>query len=59
MKRLSERHVLMSDFGAGVAYGLDVDTGAYEIVIANSLTAAVPQPIFGSLRRQRLARAQC
>lgn len=46
MTRLSGRYVLFSDFRAGVVYRLHVDTGAYEVVIADGLTAAVTQPIF-------------
>lgn len=37
----------MNDFHAGVVYRLDVNTGIYRVVIANNLTAAVPQKIFG------------
>ena len=48
MSQLSEGYVLLSDFRAGVVYRLDISTGAYTVVIANSLTAAVPQPIFGT-----------
>ena len=48
MTQLSERYVLMSDFSAGFVYRLDVTTGAYRLIIANSLTVAVPQPIFGT-----------
>ena len=48
MSRLSEQYILLSDFRAGVVYRLDINTGAYTIVIENSLTAAVPQPIFGA-----------
>ena len=44
----SDRYVLASDFRAGIVYRLDVTTGAYTVVIADSLTAAVPQPIFGT-----------
>lgn len=47
MSQLSEQYVLLSDFRAGVVYRLDVNTGAYTIVIQDSLTAAVPQPMFG------------
>lgn len=47
MTQLSEQHVLLSDFRAGVVYRLDVNTGAYTVVIEDSLTAAVPQSIFG------------
>lgn len=47
MTQLSEQHVLLSDFRAGVVYRLDVNTGAYTVVIENSMTEAVPQPIFG------------
>ncbi len=45
--RLSDRYVLLSDLHAGVIYRLDVTTGAYTVVIANDLTAAIPRPIFG------------
>ena len=47
MSQLSERYVLLSDFRAGLVYRLDINTGAYTVVIKNNLTAAVPQPIFG------------
>ena len=47
MSLLSERYVLLSDFRAGVVYRLDVNSGAYKVVIEDSLMAAVPQPIFG------------
>ena len=45
---LSDQYILLSDFRAGIVYRLDVTTGAYTVVIADSLTAAVPQPIFGT-----------
>ena len=48
MSLLSERHVLLSDFYAGVVYRLDVDSGAYKVVIEDSLMDAVPQRIFGA-----------
>lgn len=48
MSYLSETYILLSDFRAGVIYRLDMKTGAYTAVIANSLTAAVPQKIFGT-----------
>ena len=48
MTQLSEQYVLMSDTSAGFVYRLDVTTGAYRLVIATSLTVAVPQPIFGT-----------
>lgn len=47
MTQLSEQYVLLSDIRAGVVYRLDINTGAYTVVIEDSLTAAVPQPIFG------------
>ena len=47
MSLLSEQYVLMSDFRAGVVYRLDVNSGAYKVVIEDSLMVAVPQPIFG------------
>lgn len=45
---LSEMYILLSDFRAGVIYRLDMETGAYTTVIANSLTAAVPQKNFST-----------
>ncbi len=47
MSQLSERHVLLGDLRAGVVYRLDVNTGVYAVVIADGLTAAVPQAPFG------------
>ncbi|KAM0801571.1 hypothetical protein BDR22DRAFT_804600 [Usnea florida] len=43
----ADHYVLMSDFRAGVVYRLDVNSGAYKVVIEDSLMVAVPQPIFG------------
>ena len=48
MSLLSNRYVLLSDFRAGVVYRLDVNSGAYKVVIEDSLMVAVPQPIFGA-----------
>lgn len=48
MSLLSERYVLLSDFCAGVVYRLDVDSGAYKVVIEDSLMVAVPQRTFGA-----------
>ena len=48
MSLLSERYVLLSDFRAGVVYRLDANSGAYKVVIEDSLMVAVPQPIFGA-----------
>ena len=48
MSPLSERYLLLSDFRAGVVYRLDIHTGAYSIVIANSETIAIPHPLFGA-----------
>ena len=47
MSLLSERYVLLSDFRAGVVYRLDVNSGAYKVVVEDGLMVAVPQPIFG------------
>ena len=49
MSQLSQEYLLLGDILGGVVFRLDINTGAYTQVIADALTAVVPQPLFGSV----------
>ena len=46
MTQLSDQYLLVSDFAAGAVYRLDVNTGAYKVVVRDSLMAAVPNEYY-------------